>query len=465
MQLVAYGAQDVYLTGNPMITYFKVVYRRHTNFAMETIEQIFQGTVNFGNTCRSLIARNGDLIHSMYLEFILPHVVAGAAVSESLESTVQWTESIGHYLINNIRIEIGGQIIDQHYGDWLEIWSQLTVKAGQTAAYFEMVGTDGLAGLQRPVSNGSVIGPGANLTADGHRSLIVPLQFWFCRNVGLALPLIALQYHEVSLTITFTDFDKLIISSGNAPSILTGESLQAKLWVDYIYLDTDERRRFAQVSHEYLVEQLQFQGDDAYNSDSTNIPLTFNHPVKELVWVCRQDESSKAHQWNNYTNTVAYLGDTEEEVYMGRPHNTYGSGIGIGGGLADGIKTYRQNVSQNMVQTAKLRLNGHDRFETQNGIYFNRWNTRFHSASPGSPGINVFSFALKPEEHQPSGTCNFSRIDNARLVLTLCPVVSKPNAATGDMEEATHAGVVKVFATNYNVLRIMSGMGGLAYSN
>jgi hypothetical protein len=391
MQLVAYGAQDIYLTGNPMITYFKVVYRRHTNFAMESIAQTFNGNVGFNNKVTALISRNGDLVSGLNLELRLP----AADIAAGNLST-----NVGHHLIEEVSVEIGGQQIDKHYGDWLEVWSQLSVSASQTLGY-----------------NAS-INANANFVDDQADAILyVPLQFWFCRNVGLALPLIALQYHEVKVAVKF----RTAAEVGSA-----GGALDATLWADYIYLDTDERRRFAQVSHEYLIEQLQFSGDSAVTAHSKTVDLNFNHPVKELIWTARQG------------NTAATRGQY---------------GVAAGGITAAGL---------NPVASAVLKLNGHERFASQQGPYFNLVQTRCHTRSPAQ-GINVYSFALKPEDHQPSGTCNFSRIDNAQLVLRL-----RDNAASttaGDFTAGNGTNAVKVYAVNYNVLRIMSGMGGLAYSN
>ena len=417
MQLVAYGAQDIYLTGNPMITYFKVVYRRHTNFAMESIEQTFSGNVAWGSKVTALISRNGDLINGMTLEINLPTLTAGAGGG----NTARWVNDVGHHIVQQTEVEIGGQLIDRHYSDWLEIWAQLTIPASKKLGYRVAIGQDPLG------TGGVAVTPGLqfDLTANNVRTgrkLYVPLQFWFCRNVGLALPLIALQYHEVKVNITFSSAASVYIANG-AP--IVGALSAVSLWVDYIYLDTDERRRFAQVSHEYLIEQLQFTGDESYvaNAPSKTINLNFNHPVKELVWVLKDGS----------TQPSSYIdGDV---ALTGRDNFCGPSAIGI-----------------NPVDKAILQLNGHDRFAVRDGTYFNWVQTlQHHTCIPESPGINVYSFALKPEEHQPSGTCNFSRIDNAKLTLTFAAQLN--------------GGVVKVFATNYNVLRIMSGMGGLAYSN
>ena len=432
MQLVAYGAQDIYLTGNPMITYFKVVYRRHTNFAMESIQQTFNGTVTWGGRVTALISRNGDLVNGMTLEVLLP-VTAG---------NDRWTANVGHHLIDRVEVEIGGQLIDRHYSDWLEIWSQLTVPADKKTGYLRMIGQSPLDPIGQPTGFQNVTDAAGMVASE--RRIYVPLQFWFCRNVGLALPLIALQYHEVKVNLTFSPYISVAMNAdGTVAAANDAGTLDASLWVDYIYLDTDERRRFAQVSHEYLIEQLQFNGDETVNiveGASASITLNFNHPVKELVWVYH-NTAAPNNQQANYLATTATLTARN------------GAGALNGKTLAalrlENIVTAGGNACP--FRTAKLQLNGQDRFAFRDGQYFNKVQTNTHHTSiPESPGIQVYSFALKPEEHQPSGTCNFSRIDNAKLMYT---------AAAGLV------GVVRVYATNYNVLRVMSGMGGLAYSN
>ena len=397
MQLVAYGAQDIYLTGNPQITFFKVVYRRHTNFSMEAIEQTWNGT-SVGSSgaagrCTATISRNGDLVNKMYLEI---KIVDGTTTTVANPMATA---------ITNCELEIGGQKIDKQSGQWMNVWAHLTkpnpsVKTGGLIADETSVGTtnfqrmSGMAGFK---------------SADFDARYFVPLQFWFCRNPGLALPLIALQYHEVKVIL-----DHKFSLVNNAGGTLTNQ-----LWADYIYLDTDERRRFAQVSHEYLIEQIQEQ---TLSTPAGSSDLNFNHPVKELIWCVDAQE----------TGALAEVGTLAS---------------------ADGVQG-----------TYQLKLNGHDRFSARDYRYFTRLQVEEYHTGPGgitaslvvddnsavvdlSDGIAVYSFALKPEEHQPSGTCNFSRIDNAQLVGT------------------TGCTATKIYAVNYNVLRIMSGMGGLAYSN
>jgi len=431
MQLVAYGAQDIYLTGNPMITYFKVVYRRHTNFAMESIEQTFNGTVGWGNKVTALISRNGDLVSGLTLEIDLP------TVADNID---RWTDDVGHHILEEITVEIGGQQIDKHYGDWLEIWAQLTVPASKQAGYRDMIGQ-----TPRAVGCGLPTGLQSNTVAPTARRLYVPLQFWFCRNVGLALPLIALQYHEVKVAVKFRAFADMCLvgtsGTSGAASDGTPGTLAASLWADYIYLDTDERRRFAQVSHEYLIEQLQVNEKTFSAVGDATVDLTFNHPVKELVWVAYGTAIRNTNkQWSNYTTVAAVITD-------------YATQDSLADNLANSSNAYFTNPTTGVNPTtdARLKLNGHERFAERQGRYFNQFQTmKHHTCIPVSPGINVYSFAIKPEDHQPSGTCNFSRIDNAQLVVNIGTLT---------------AGTIKVFAVNYNVLRIMSGMGGLAYSN
>ena len=384
MQLVAYGAQDVFLTGKPEISFFKVVYRRHTNFAMESIEQTFNGTAALGNRVTCTISRNGDLVTNMWLEV-------------EMSKQVDVVNSLGHALIEYVELEIGGQRIDKHYGEWLEIWSELTLPEEKRAGFKEMIGRRDAAGAME--SN----------------KLYIPLQFFFNRNPGLALPLIALQYHEVKINIQFRSQAALDTATVKDLS-MTG----ARLFVDYIYLDTDERRRFAQSSHEYLIEQLQHTGPEI--TKSPNFRLNFNHPVKELVWVVRRSG-----------NEALNFGTSEFPLENGN----------VDAQTADAFNT------------CKLQLNGHDRFTERDASYFRLVQPYQHHTRIPSKYVYLYSFALNPEAHQPSGTANFSRLDN--VTLTLNGVNQSANAG----EDAE----LLVYAVSNNVLRIMSGMGGLAYSN
>ena len=553
MQLVAYGAQDVYLTGNPQITFWKVTYRRHTNFAMESIEQTFNGQADFGRRVQCTISRNGDLAYRTYLQVTLPEINQNDDSSGPVYA--RWLDCPGEQMISMVEVEIGGQRIDRQYGDWMHIWNQLTLTSEQEAGYHKMVGqTSQLTYLTDPAfANVATACGAANVpeavcaprNALPETTLYVPLQFWFCRNPGLALPLIALQYHEVKINIEIRPLDECLFavtqvdgpSSGSNNRKVTNayakSLVAASLYVDYVFLDTDERRRMAQNPHEYLIEQLQFTGDESIGSSSNKIKLNFNHPCKELVWVVQPDmhvaycdsflEGRLMHralgaQPFNYTDAVDALPDSilafgsSNQTRGGAGGTTAGGGnsvidgsglfndtisfdisggatagassagphapltaadvsdLSIGGAIAGRVSNGLTDAGvfvlaetalnmhcwgENPVVTAKLQLNGQDRFSEREGTYFDLVQPYQHHTRNPDTGINVYSFALRPEEHQPSGTCNFSRIDNATLQL----VVSA--AAIG----GTQTAKVRVYATNYNVLRVMSGMGGLAYSN
>ena len=405
MQLVAYGAQDVYLTGNPQITFFKVVYRRHTNFSIESILQVWEGGMAGHPTSNTAtIRRNGDLVYRMWLEVI---------GSDNCELASTTNQNPGTSWIKHVELEIGGQRIDKHSGDWLKTYYSLT-QPNPTGGSLCMDNS----GYKNTGTLFQFTSGSAGFNTENHNTWLqnnrfhVPLQFFFCRNPGLALPLIALQYHEVKVHVENTF--KELFTEGSAGSS------EYKLWVDYVFLDTDERRRFSQLSHEYLIEQVQEQIVTDLDSGSE---LSFNHPVKELVWISRDD-------------------------------------------------------SKRLVGEFQLKFNGKERFAPRDTSYFTRVQILDHHTGCGGvkvgsqktshfdDSIAVYSFALKPEDHQPSGSCNFSRLDHVELT---CHPTKQPNYIISELSISADPVVgtkqAKVFAVNYNVLRIMSGMGGLAYAN
>ena len=505
MQLVAYGAQDVYLTGNPQITFWKVTYRRYTNFAMESIEQTFNGQADFGRRVTCTISRNGDLAYRTYLQVTMPEIGQGLKGSSG-DVYARWLDFPGHQLISQVEVEIGGQRIDRQYGDWMHIWCQLTLPAEQQRGYFKMIGNTtqltylvdkDWADVNGPCGGNAPVNVCAPRKALPETTLYIPLQFWYCRNPGLALPLIALQYHEVKINLDLRPIDEClwamsaIGSSDSANKQVTAAYNQslvaASLYVDYIFLDTDERRRMAQNPHEYLIEQLQFTGDESVGSSSNKIKLNFNHPCKELVWVVQPDANVDycasytagellykvyGAQPFNYTDAVDALpnylhaftsssvtgttisGDVFQDNAVDGPSASAGTSDAATFVLGEAALDMHC-WGENPVVVAKLQLNGQDRFSEREGSYFGDVQPFQHHTRAPDAGINVYSFALRPEEHQPSGSCNFSRIDNATLQLVLS------NATVS----GTNTAKVRVYATNYNVLRVMSGMGGLAYSN
>ena len=467
MQLVSYGAQDVYISGNPQITFWKILYKRHTNFAVESIEVTFNGQADFNKRVTAIINRNADMMYKTYVQVVVPSVTA---TSEGF----RWVHYLGHRLIKQVEVEIGGQRIDRQYGDWMQIWTQLATEGGSMRALQSMLGhgadmtlvKDGSAtALPSACSGSETTNSCISYVGTPAKTLYIPLQFWFCRNPGVAIPLIALQYHEVRINVDFDTQPNCIYNGGSAT---VGSLAAASLYVDYCYLDTEERRRFAQQSHEYLIEQVQYTGAESITSSSNKIQLNFNHPVKEIFWVVQRDsfvdcstdgvaQTYKGQQPFNYSDdwdvSVALLSSFTEGT---ADDITTGSSSSANFMLAKVLlDSDIRCEGKNPVEVAKLQLNGQDRFTEREGSYFDRVQPYQHHSRCPSTGINSYSFALRPEEHQPSGTCNFSRIDKATLQLTV-----SVNTVTG-----TNTAQVRVYALNYNVLRVMSGMGGLAYSN
>jgi hypothetical protein len=462
MQLVAYGAQDVYLTGNPKVTFFQAVYKRHTNFAMENIEQTVNGTATNGGRISVTIARNGDLIGQMYMDLqTLPSLssAAGTGINTGI-----WA---AERAVADIELSIGGQRIDKHYQLWWRLYAELFLASEDKAKYNKL-------------TTNSVGNPGTNVTYSNQ--VFLPLIFFFNRNPGLYLPLSALQYHEVRL-----DFD---LSSDFTNYLTTN----IRVWGNYVYLDTEERRRFAQKGHEYLIEQVQHTGADAVTAgtassgSTTQVRLSYNHPVKELIWCYNNGVNQNNQVWNFTSNsTVAStvvlesnplnflavaasnivvfnnLADNNPIHYVGgsagRAYGNVASTnayVSTNQWVEEGVPGLLSNAniqsSAGPLDQFKLILNGQDRFKEQSGKYFNQMQPSWHHTGCAYPGIYCYSFALKPEEHQPTGTCNFSRIDNAQVQVRL-----KPNTGNSTAQW--------MFAVNYNVLRIQSGMGGLAFSN
>ena len=421
MQLVAYGAQDVYLTGNPKVTFFQAVYKRHTNFAMENIEQTVNGTASNSGRVSVTIARNGDLVSDMYVELKAKGTVVLTAGDVNDDC---WA---AERAIKDVELSVGGQRIDKHYQRWWRLYSELYLDESKKATWGKMTS---------PATDGVL----ANHVGG---KMFLPLIFFFNRNPGLALPLIALQYHEVRMDFDLSsEFSKYTDNS------------TFKVWANYIYLDTEERRRFAQKGHEYLIEQVQHTGTDTVDPSSTKqVRLSYNHPVKELVW-CFSNTAAKSSLWNftknNLVTEIALQSNPSDQSHVDSNCYVPISNLGTPMFSTELSTAAFTEEASGQLETFKLVLNGQDRFKEQKGKYFNQVQAYNHHSGCPAPGVYSYSFALKPEEHQPTGTCNFSRIDNAQVAVKMA---------------AGTATSMHMFATNYNVLRIQSGMGGLAFSN
>lgn len=581
MQLVAYGAQDVYLTGNPQITFFKVVYKRHTNFAMEAVEIPLNGNPNFGKKSNVTITRVGDLVTKIYLIVKLNEVAPRDSASK-----FAWVRRVGLALLDNVEIEVGGAKIDKQYGIWLDIWYELARHAG-----------DGERGYLRMVGDVPELTEYSN-EASPEYTLYVPLKFWFNRHAGLALPLIALQYHEVRLNFEFKRVEELFVSNCHFKKnhLRNIEMKEASILVDFIFLDSEERRRFAQVGHEYLIEQLQFTGEESVNNLTDRYRLNFNHPSKEIVWAVLNGNFNSGKRFLYYTNDNDWsdnehlfaaakkiLADSIQLVPVDGTSDQYSSsssgcsssssssccpssscfsdcknpcdqksdchetfGPGESGFTENGnvfvdnqseqilwINTHslvaknrdcysltdriqadvfvgskcdvkititdtqltvrdlsfpicslidtRYNKeddvllyqpfnfgvlidgSGNPVESAIIQLNGHDRFDKREGSYFNYVQPDQHHTNTPADGINVYSFALHPEQHQPSGSANLSRIDNTQLNIWFADPTHRGGLPC--LPFINPENKLYIFDVNNNVFRVMSGMGGMAYAN
>lgn len=555
LQIVAYGTQDIFLTGNPQITYFKIVYRRYTNFAIETLEEEFTGNVDFGEEVSCTLPKVGDLVHKVYLRVDLPKIditvsrtsdallntyltakttaytnftnfetysgyILGAyrivyeelqpedttaediydavesyfegidyetyttsrtdvtensyktatdirvKIQEIYDSTTytdaekktaieeaneqvknsiklihktyydtyltalenynteynehiyfSWINKLGYFIIDNTEIEIGGYRIDKHYGDWLNIWNELSRNAELDEINNKMIGN-----VTSLTTYDKSIKPAY--------SLYVPLQFWFCRHNGLSLPLVALRYNDVVIKVKFNELDRCCFYSYDN----TNNDLEnyiyltnSTLYIDYVYLDGDERKKFAESTHEYLIEQLQYEEFTGNSFAETSVSLEFAHPCKELIWTAI---ASKDISTNNYPY---------------RYYHTDSSGS---------VTTYKNPISK-----ASIEMNGYKRIDYYDGKYYNYVQPFQHHSNAPSAGINVYSFAIYPEEHQPSGSCNMSKLSYVMLQLKFLDDYIT-NVVTTNSDTYT----IKVYCFGYNILRIMRGMGGLAFA-
>jgi hypothetical protein len=437
LQLVAQGKQDVFLTGNPQITWFKMVYRRYTNFAIESQTIYFDGDPDFGKRVTALVPRRGDLLGPITMEVVLPYVEMSDGSSGS------YVNSTGYALIEEISLEIGEQEIDKQTGEWMQIWSTLSTSASQIDALNNMVGR--VDGLNQPPT----VLPSPSCSVGGYTygavKLYIPLQFWFNKNPGLYLPLLAMQYHPIRINVKFRDLGSMIVNPNTADSCSSLQPLPTKivdirLWGDYVYLDREERRRFVANTHEYLIEQIQYTPNISIPEgiNTLNARLEFNHPIRELIWVVQRDIMENTHEWFNFGSTSAF----------------------------------EAGISRDMLQNGTLQVDGYDRFDPRDAGYFRLVQPyQYHTRTDVKSFIYLYSFALRPEEMQPSGSLNASRIDNMNLMLNFRPDSNEPatltvngltvvNPAYAPNRGKAH---VVVYAKNHNVLRVVNGFAGLLF--
>ena len=534
LQLVAQGKQDVFLTGNPQITWFKMVYRRYTNFSVESQAIYFDGTPDFGKRLTCVVPRRGDLLGPLLLELTLPQVkykegtyvdVDGNATTASFTGSINGTTltvtamnsgsasiligmyliapgitagtrisgtgsgsggtgtyfisisytgvsgditatskafivkdrndnatyvtNLGHALIEEVSIEIGEQEIDKQTGEWMHIWSKLTTQPGVQAGFNDMV-YNYANGVEppstQPVLDNSV-SIGGSTYQYGAVKLYVPLQFWFNKNPGLYLPLLALQYHPIRINLKLRPLSQLIKfydtacqnngACGNPPELEPAKIVDFRMYGDFVNLDTEERRRFVSNSHEYLIEQIQYTPNISIPDKTTTatVSLDFNHPLREVVWVIQRDCMMSVNEWFNYSPVSTFLKE---------------------GG----------NQTINMLQQALIQLDGYDRFEVRDAGYFRLVQPyQHHTNVPTDTFIYCYSFAIRPEELQPSGSLNASRIDSMNLQIALRPDPPPTLTDETDPRYIPKRGNahIRVYSTNHNILRIVNGFGGLLF--
>lgn len=496
-QLTYYGYKNLAVSGNPEITYFKFLYRKHTNFSFESIEQTFNGSPGFGQTVVANIGKSADLLYKGFIRVVLPEVIPTSG------KNFRWLNWIGHVLIKEVSLEIGGNTIDKQYGEWLYIWNCMTQKPGQQSNYARLVGN-----VPRLVQPSTSTKP--------ETILYIPLQFFFCQDPGLALPLIALQNQDIKIHVTFRNKNECYWSeNGIEPNV---GNLNASLYMHYIYLDAEEKAMFAKVSHQYLINQVQFSGDESITTTSAQINLKFTNISKSLLWVIQKDDhvnrikmqNTGGPQWFNFSDkldTTNFSGITSPSLGFGigtssfiasNPfiNNPYSLGASINNEgimensnryVADSLQNSNTNdidldsltfqdmfgnntnpvgmtaqlpvfdTGENPVYRGKIQFNNQDRISERDGLYFNNVEHLDYD-NWGGIGINVYNFSLYPQEHKPSGVCNFSEIEKSTLNLTLTN-----NTILSEDGTTPTTAKCRIYSLNYNLLRIQGGIAALVY--
>lgn len=409
MQLSASGKQDLFLTGNPQMTYWKQIYRRYSPFAIEAVPIVFDGGPDFGKRLTAIIPHSGDLLSQLILEVQVPAPYSGTTYD------VSWVNSLGHALIEEVSIEINDKQIDKQTGEFMQIWSSMTLPESRASGFAAMIGR--------------VRGSYNETALPGALTLHIPLYFWFCRNPGLALPVLAMQRSQIRINLKLRSFADLRYtplmatmanSSLNIPAVHINSCI---LWADWVFLGVDERRRFVKNSHDYLIEQIQMVLNNAIpaGAPTANIPMTLNCPTSEIFWVVRQDRMTVTNEWFNY-------GD---------------------------IRIDETGTAQDLFTSAIIKFDGQDRFQERVATYFRLvqpW--QHHTAIPADMFVYMYSFSLKPESAQPSGAVNMSRLNARNLML---------NMNSLGLAARQPACTANIYVKNYNILRIVDGRAALLF--
>ena len=505
IQLAALGSQDFYLTANPQISFFKTVYRRYTNFSMDFFKINPEGNLGLNDqevvTYKFKIERNADLINDIYFNFTLPDIYS----SDNID--FKWIKNIGFNIIEKASIYIGGSVIDEHYGEWFQIWHELTCPMDKREVLDKMIGNipEMYDPANAPGNNG--IYPNASIISGREkinigpsilsRRIRVPLIFWFNRNPSLSLPLIALQYDPVQIDIIckkITDLYTIIDTVETSPSygmrikpntadsryssrvgiqnfvsdttMFDGEvgnkklvnfSIDPFLDINYIYLETKEMKRFAQSEHKYLIEQVRQSTFKGIVGTST-LELQIHHPTSLMVIIPKRSDAEDRNDWNNYTNWI----DEKIPPYaIGFQNEFYNSFVDDEQGNEEVTHAnfdFRKNI--NCLKNMNLKLNGVDRFATQEPDYFNYLQSYSFSKTSPREGIYPYSFSIDPFKYQPSGSCNMSRFNKIELT-----VETQQAPIPSGSSEYIYKYDVNVYTIHYNILRIVAGMGNVEFSN
>lgn len=422
VQVVSTGPHDEFLTQNPEHSFFESDYVTYEHFAIESIDQTGSGTANFGSKVTYEIQKNADLVSGAHLEITLPTVTATGGTT----TTVAWIKKVGLYLLKKVYVDIGGQIIDTHYSQYFDLWSRLTMPASKKYAYGEMVGDQNPVEVVNPVTGFITRSFASTLnfpaSSQASTKLIIPLRFWFCESFTEALPIASLLFNPVRIIVEFRAAAECYVLGTGASLTATAALSDVRLYVDYVFFQREARDRFAGEEHFYIISQVQHSGEESVNSGNAKIKLNFNMPVTELLWGIQEDGAVAAN-----VNLLDFW-----DQYSGNTNL----------------------VPKSPLTKAVLQLNGQDRFAERTWEYFARmYPFRYHTAVAESQGVFCIPFALNPEDSQPSGTCNFSRVDNAYLNLTFKQISS------------SLTGKVWIFARNLNFLKVKNGYGGLIFSS
>ena len=504
MQLVTQGAQDIYLVGNPSITYFKTVYKRHTPFGTEYINLFFDPAATFTPTQQSKatceIDRNGDLIYDTYVSYELP------AIFTNNKIPFGWVDSVGTKIINEASVRFDGTQIDIQTGDYMKVYYDINNGGTDQYKYYRLVGN--ISELKSSGQNLSDNINDQNLAILAYK-LYIPLSFWFCTDVGSSVPLIALQYNRMYIDITFNQLNDLIrigyppvspqrlfgdydntdfnitirnylLSKGyDQTNVIyyftqnnwTGNS---NIIANYIFLGDDERTMFAQTSHEYLITQTQFNFFQGLKKGPNTVGTTFNHPVSEIIWYLTRDDLNLYNDWYNFTGLINTNYDSLNE-YLNKLSiytNTYTNQSTKNALTNDYTPLIKKIIGElttsytniqlqtyfsgyfNIMESFQPVLNNNDRATVfDSNFYKNLMQWKYHKGATVQP-VYILPFGIDPGKLQPSGTQNFSRLDNQYFkinISNLYPIEEKFNCY--------------MFARNYNILRIMGGIGSIVFAN